>query len=325
MNAVNNVLNRIDAWSDAGAIKKYAGRPLATLAVAVPAELTAIGQNVLKAPFQAAGLSVKTLIVRPLAYITGSESLKNLSDKLPGVKDLLNTISKIVRYTIGTFLTATLGVILPKANFSAHCALGLISNNRQEAAAKTEETRKAALEAIEAKRQEKLYPDLTSIVVETDNQPASVTIVEENEVETVEEEEDVTADVVIAEEEAQEEIDDEILQDIARLFPEEDLEKLIADIAELERKAAAGKLTSVNDESKLAKLGNKITALKDSALAYKTQILTGTIAAGIFAGLLNQYGMPDFSMNMPNVTLADISNPFSGLMSGFFGNGTITP
>lgn len=134
MGPLNNILNRIDANNDQTArpIKNAVFSRATNLFVTFPTEVAAIAQNILLTPFHAAGAVLKTG-VKVVSLATGSQAVKNFEAKLPGFTDLLRTVTRIVAYTIGAGLTLTLGVLSPKANFNAHCALGLAINQRREA------------------------------------------------------------------------------------------------------------------------------------------------------------------------------------------------
>lgn len=134
MGPINNILNRIDACNDQTArpIKNAICSRATNLFVSFPTEVAAVAQNILLTPFHAAGAVLKTG-ARIVNLVTGSQAVKNFEAKLPGFTDLLRTVTRIVAYAIGTALTLTLGVISPKANFNAHCALGLTINLRKEA------------------------------------------------------------------------------------------------------------------------------------------------------------------------------------------------
>lgn len=155
MGPVNNILNRINTWNDpeVGAFKRVIGARAANVFVTVPTELAAVAQNVLLAPVYTASTALK-LSAKTVAYISGSETVKNFEAKLPGFTELLRTVARIVAYSIGTILTATVGVISPKANFNMHCALGLAIDKREEVVKITFEEIKAneAAEKIEEQR-----------------------------------------------------------------------------------------------------------------------------------------------------------------------------
>jgi hypothetical protein len=127
MDPVNNILNYTNALNtdrNAGFFKKQIAPRVINLVVGTPTEVVAIGEKILLAPFQAAG-AVLQLAVKPISWLSGSQAIKNFENKLPNFTNLLKTIARIVAYTIGTALTATVGFLAPHANFRAHCALGL--------------------------------------------------------------------------------------------------------------------------------------------------------------------------------------------------------
>lgn len=132
MGPVNNILNRVDGLSHQDSLFKSIICSRATnLFVTTPTELLAVAQNVILTPIQAAS-SILKLGTKTVACISGSETIKNFDAKLPGLTDLLRTVARIVAYSIGTVLTATLGVISPKANFAVQCGIGLAINLREE-------------------------------------------------------------------------------------------------------------------------------------------------------------------------------------------------
>jgi hypothetical protein len=133
MGQVNNVLNRIDAYNDlnVGFCKREIQSRATNLFVTAPLEFTEIIKNIFMTPVHAASTVLKTT-VKATALVTGSISLKKFEEKLPGFNDLLRTISKVFAYTIGTFLSATVGVLFPNINYKLHCALGLATNPRLE-------------------------------------------------------------------------------------------------------------------------------------------------------------------------------------------------
>ena len=53
--------------------------------------------------------------------------LKNLNEKLPGIKDFYKTAKKVVFYAAGTLITATYGVYSPTGNLRFHQKMGLHS------------------------------------------------------------------------------------------------------------------------------------------------------------------------------------------------------
>lgn len=134
MGPVNNLQNRINTWNDAGiSFKSVVGSRVLNLAATIPAELVAIAENIILTPIYAASTILK-MGPQVVALVSGSKAVQRFADKIPGFTDLLRTIARIVAYSIGTFLTATFGVVIsPKANFIAHCAMGLAINRKQEA------------------------------------------------------------------------------------------------------------------------------------------------------------------------------------------------
>ena len=147
MDSVNIVLNRINTWSnpEVKPFKRIVGTRLTNLVVTVPLEIGVVAKNILLVPVYAGSTIFKGL-TKVVALITNSQDVKKFEAKLPGFSDLLRSIAKIFAFTIGAALTATLGVLSPKANFAVHCGLGLITD------LKLRKTLKDELQAIELKK-----------------------------------------------------------------------------------------------------------------------------------------------------------------------------
>lgn len=143
MSPLNNILNRVDGLSHQDSLLKSAFCSRATnLFITTPVEVLSVAQNVLLAPVQAASTILK-FGAKTIAYISNSQAIRNFEAKLPGFTDLLRTIARVVAYTIGAALTATVGFVSPRANFAIHCAFGLATNNRKEAILAAQELEKA--------------------------------------------------------------------------------------------------------------------------------------------------------------------------------------
>lgn len=152
---VNDIMNHINEWNDPAVStwKTEVGSRFENLFVTTPTEAVAVLQNVLIAPVQAAGLALKTG-ARAVSWISGSEAVKRFEEKMPNLPDFILTLARIVVYSIGTVLTATLGVISPSANFNIHCSLGIAINRKEELLLLEEEIRREAEEnKIEAKKE----------------------------------------------------------------------------------------------------------------------------------------------------------------------------
>ncbi len=91
----------------------------AILCGAFPLELCASLENVLKLPFQT-GLALIKLTCKTINLCLDSQSIKNFTDKQPGLTDLLKTALKVVGYAIGAFVTITFGLLRPYDNFRLH-------------------------------------------------------------------------------------------------------------------------------------------------------------------------------------------------------------
>jgi len=114
---------------------------------ALPTEVIAVVENIFLTPITAAS-SVLKIGVKGLAWISGSETLEKVDQKLPGVTDFLKTVANVIRYAIGAISTSTLGFFSPSLNFKFHTSvLGIVVNRREafvKAALEEEEARKAA-------------------------------------------------------------------------------------------------------------------------------------------------------------------------------------
>lgn len=137
MGPLHNVLNRVHAWNEQGyTFKSVICSRAANLCVATPLSALAVAQNIFATPFTAVGTAAK-MVVKPVAWISGSKALHRLANQLPGITDLLLKIANIVRYVLSAAANATLGVLSPTANFRAQCAL------------ETTYDKKAAIQAIQ--------------------------------------------------------------------------------------------------------------------------------------------------------------------------------
>jgi hypothetical protein len=137
MGPLNTTLNQVNSWSSAGIFKREILSRTTNIVVTLPTEVIAICQNAFQSVTYAGSAILKTA-VHPIACISGSEIIKKFEAKLPGFRDMLKAISRIVAYAFGCLLTATFGVIYPAANFKMHCNLGLVHKIKTEI--KTEES-----------------------------------------------------------------------------------------------------------------------------------------------------------------------------------------
>jgi len=144
MSPLHHVLNRIHAWNEQGYTFKSVICSRATnLGVSTPLSVLAVAQNTIAIPFAAAGTAAK-MIVKPVAWISGSKALNHFDKQLPGITDLLLRIANIIRYVFATAANATLGVLSPSANFKAQCALGTTYDKQAVIKAVQELARRAA-------------------------------------------------------------------------------------------------------------------------------------------------------------------------------------
>lgn len=265
---LHNLLNRIDGWSESGStFKGVIGARAANLVVAVPTELGAVAQNVLLTPVQAAGI-ILGLGARVVAFISGSATVKQFQESMPGLTDFLRTVARIVAFSIGTGLTATVGVVSPTANFKAQCALGLVYSEKQEAEAREAEIKRLAQLALIAKRNDQIASDLKA-VEQLPHETAA------NESVTVNQSSD-DANTVIVDEAV---TNDETVEE----------ENPYAGISDLFAEPAADDVAAARDEASVQAntLGSRIKAagssLKDAVVNHKLA-LSGiiTAAAGAF-------------------------------------------
>lgn len=133
MGPVNNILNSINALNSPNIsfVRRETQSRITNLFVTTPTEIAQVAKNILLTPFHAAGAALKA-VTHVTILATGSKTLKKLDEKLPGFKDLLRTISNVFAYAIGAFLSSTIGILYPNANYKLHCALGLAVNPKQE-------------------------------------------------------------------------------------------------------------------------------------------------------------------------------------------------
>jgi len=120
-------------------------------AISLPIELLAAAENAIKLPFQTAACAIK-LPVTLLSIVAQSKTLRECADALTSLKDLLQTALKVIGYTAGFFLTATIGMASPYYNFKVHCALYLTTDRAVEKERLLQEEKKrqeiAAYEAV---------------------------------------------------------------------------------------------------------------------------------------------------------------------------------
>lgn len=104
-----------------------------------PREVGEIAYNALKFAVSAPVAAVRTIILKPVEFISGSKTLKDFNDKLPSLSDVAKTAARIVQFFAGLLSTVFLGVGLSaKWNLKAHIALGLATDLRKEEAADAE-------------------------------------------------------------------------------------------------------------------------------------------------------------------------------------------
>lgn len=155
MGPLNNTFHVVNSWNTPGTgiFKKEILSRATNIAVTLPTEIAAVGQNALQSVVYTGSTVVKSA-AKALSYISGSEAIKNFEDKLPGFRDLLGSISKIVAYAFGCLLTATVGFVYPAANFKMHCNLNLIRKLKEEVKNEKAQEEKTALEEEAAVQKE---------------------------------------------------------------------------------------------------------------------------------------------------------------------------
>jgi len=107
------------------------GSRFTTVIAGTPLEIIAIARNLIKLPFEAAQVVIK-VPTKIISTCVDSPTLKEFDTSLPGPFALIKTAFKILGHVIGTFFTATLGLLSPKANFNLHVFLGLITDEKAE-------------------------------------------------------------------------------------------------------------------------------------------------------------------------------------------------
>lgn len=267
---VNNILNRVQGWNDnqdASSFKKIAGSRATNLFLTAPTEVAAVAQNILLTPVVAASALLK-IGAKIVSVISGSEAVKKFEEKLPGFTDLLRTVARIVAYSIGTVLTATLGVVAPTANFKVHCALGLAINKREEAIQaalnelKAEEAKKQAEEEAAKAAAEKAAEEQRAVELEVLNNLA-VAYTVANEIEK--------------------EVQDEVLTSVAPLFEQaatvvaKETAVVAAAVEQEEEEEVAPKFEIVLDEVRagVSVLSSAVSTVSNGAKA----VASGTVNA----------------------------------------------
>lgn len=102
------------------------------IGIALPLEVLAVIQNIFKASAELIFIAGKT-IMQVVDFMDGSKSFQSIKKELPGFFTFIQTIEKICLYILGTVLTATLGVLLPRLNFQVHTTLGIVKDDKIEA------------------------------------------------------------------------------------------------------------------------------------------------------------------------------------------------
>lgn len=100
-------------------------------AVCVPFELAAVFENAIKLPFQTTALIIK-IPAKICKIVACSATFAEFESSLSGPADIFKTVLKIIGYAIGSFFTASLGILSPYKNFRLHCIFGLTNNNKVE-------------------------------------------------------------------------------------------------------------------------------------------------------------------------------------------------
>ena len=119
--------------------KRYLASTAITVGVSLPLEIASIAQNTFKLVGEAFFMAVK-VVIKITIVIEFSKSLRTFERKLPGPFALIQTIGKIFAYIIGSLSTATLGIFLPSVNFQFHLSLGILRDEKIEAALLEEQT-----------------------------------------------------------------------------------------------------------------------------------------------------------------------------------------
>lgn len=173
MSPLNNLMNRVDGWSQSlnpetdepqGFFKRVVAGRLATVVFGVPLEVAAAAQNVFKTFYKGVFMPLK-VVANTISCVSGTDALDVLDEKLPKYKSFFKAVYRVAAYAIGTFFTLTVGFISPAANFKLHAVLGLGVNERerdQQAAAALidiENAKKA--EAVLKEAAAKLQAELT--------------------------------------------------------------------------------------------------------------------------------------------------------------------
>lgn len=101
-----------------------------------PREVGLIAANTFGVVLATPAAVIKTVIVKPIAFISSSQAVKDFNDKLPSLTAVLKTVARIIQLVVGLASTVLFGVFLsPSLNFKAHIALGLAKDLRKEEAA----------------------------------------------------------------------------------------------------------------------------------------------------------------------------------------------
>ena len=153
LNCLNNVMNRVDHWSQPtqGFCSRHVKTRVATVLAGAPLGVAATAQEAILGTVQCAGAVLK-LGVRTLRCISSSECLKNLDEKLPSLKDFFATVGRVIAQALGVFASATLGFISPSANFRLQVALGNVISDRSDALQATLEETQRLKQEVEDKQ-----------------------------------------------------------------------------------------------------------------------------------------------------------------------------
>lgn len=148
---ISGIMNHISEMAHAETLfTKHISTRVAVLFGAFPLELCASLENAIKLPFQTS-LALVKLACKAIDLCHDSQSIKNVTDKLPGLSDLIKTVLKIAGYAAGAFVTLSFGILRPYDNFRLHAAFQLVKNEKVLAEKKAAEL-KALTERQEQER-----------------------------------------------------------------------------------------------------------------------------------------------------------------------------
>lgn len=143
MTPLNGLMNHIAEMAHAETLfTRHVSTRFAIITGAVPLELAASLENAIRLPFHV-GRSLVKLACQTIDLCIDSQSIKNFSDKQPGLADVVKTALKIAAYAVGAIVTATIGFCRPYDNFRLHVACHLVRDEKAFAARQAAELREA--------------------------------------------------------------------------------------------------------------------------------------------------------------------------------------